>query len=119
MIKGFRLLIPVDSAISKYVNIHGRSSYGSSGSDSDLVRWNGILNQLERFQNDRWYPIGGEIDLEFTDEFVDVLEWGRQKMEAEKELDAMINKYPEIKKMKEQLDLMLHLVKEHENEPNS
>jgi len=87
--------------------------------DTILVRWNGKRDCLEGLINGSWQDLGFEYEIVFTDRFTRAMSWIDKKIDEEAEIIKVINKYPEIKKLKEQLDIMVHLVRRHEDEPNS
>lgn len=113
--------IQVHGLILDYIYVHknypGFPTHGQE--DNILVRWNNSQDRLEGFINNSWQALGYDYSITFTQKFEDSMNWIQNKMAEEKRIEEVINKYPEIKKLKEQLDIMVHLVRRHEDEPNS
>lgn len=78
------------------------------------VRWSANTNCLEINDGLTWRQLNWiHPTIEFDNETQAVLDWARQKIEQEKELDKLAQEYPAIAQLKEKMDLMLTLVKDH------
>ena len=80
---------------------------------SGHVRWNGNNREFEvADQNGSWHRIDPTVELESPPNVAEVIEWARKKMEFEKRLDKLSNKYPAVKDAKEKLELIMKLVQD-------
>lgn len=87
-------------------------SPGTSGSGH--VRWSANMNCLEVNDGITWRQLTwNNPTIEFDNNTQDVLDWARQKMAQEKELDKLALEYPALAQLKENMELMLNLVKDH------
>lgn len=110
MIKGI-------NSSGKYINVSCGSSSGpyiSPGSaGAGMIRWNPNMNQLEVNDGNSWLPFTmNYATVELNSDAESLLDWARQKRQEEQRLQEMIEKYPGLKKAKENFDLMLNIVKD-------
>lgn len=85
-------------------------TYGSPGA----VRWNPNKSCLEADVNGVWHEVGSNshISLDYTTQ--NVLKWAMKKMEEEQKFLEIIKLHPEIKEMKDKLELAVALVREYD-----
>jgi len=108
------------------VNIVGSTFFVSSTQmpiyaiGENQVRYNNRKNALEQWvaSNNSWQEIAGAVDIRINPEIDALLNWVREKQQEEFKLTNIYKKYPELRKMKEQHDIMLALIKEYVDEPN-
>lgn len=65
------------------------------------------------FNNGYWTSSSQHTKIELMPDVVEVLKWAKNKMNNEKEIEKLAEQYPAVKTAKEQLDLVLALVKDH------
>ena len=85
---------------------------------SGQVRWNGFSKCFEVCdnQNDgKWYKINNTIELRNDPQIGEVLEWAKKRMEYEKKVEKLAEKYPAVKDAKEKLDIIMKLVQDGTN----
>jgi hypothetical protein len=68
--------------------------------------------QLEVFDGMIWHPIRKTIRVRLQDGAEESIAWARKKMQEEKELQQLIDEYPNVKDLKEKLDILVALVRE-------
>jgi hypothetical protein len=80
------------------------------------VRWNGSSKCFEVSDNyNGWMRIDNTIQLTNDPQTSEVLEWAQKKMEYERKLEKLIDKYPAVKDAKEKLDIIMKLVQNDES----
>lgn len=87
----------------------GCPSYGSPGT----VRWNPNTGGLEADLNGMWQSVEQTVHLTLDTRTTEVLEWAKNKMAKEKEIEELAEQYPMVKDLKEKLDIMVTLVKDY------
>ena len=92
------------------VTTSGYASYGSPGT----VRWNPNTGGLEADLNGIWQSVGQNVHFMLDTNTTDVLEWAKTKMNQEKDFLKIIELHPEIKEMKDKLDLAVALVRDYD-----
>lgn len=114
MIKGI-------NSSSRYISVTGGSpsnTYISPGSvGAGMVRYNSNTNCMEVNDGSVWRQLDmGYATIELTHETEMLLDWARRKQQEEQRINEMIEKFPALKKAKENYDLIWNIVKdEHEN----
>ena len=87
-------------------------SPGASGAGH--VRWNPNMNCLEINDGMTWRQLNWQNPtIEFDNETQTVLNWAIEKMKKENELDKLAQEYPAVAEIKEKMELILTLVKDH------
>lgn len=86
-------------------------------STTGIVRWNGLSKRLEVMEQNGWTslevsPTHISIDARVNN----ILNWASIKMAEEQRLQVLLDKHPGLKDLQEKFNLMLALVKEHEND---
>jgi hypothetical protein len=85
---------------------------------SGQVRWNGFSKCFEVCDNNndgKWYKINNTIELRSDPQIGEVLEWAKKRMEYEKKVEKLAEKYPAVKDAKEKLDIIMKLVQDETN----
>lgn len=110
MIKGI-------NSSGRYITVSGGPasgpyiSPGSSG--AGMVRWNSSMNQIEVNDGNSWISMSmGYSTVELTPDAESLLDWARQKRQEEQRLKEMMEKYPALKKAKDNFDILFDLVKD-------
>jgi hypothetical protein len=101
----------------RYITVSGGSGsnpYISPGSvGAGMLRWNPNMNCMEVSDGNIWKTLSMDYaSVSLTPEAESLLDWARQKKQEEQSLEAMMEKYPGLKKAKENFDLMLNIVKD-------
>lgn len=91
--------------LTPYVNM--------SNSSAGMIRYNGNNQSIEVYDGTMWYSLTGTMNLEFTTEVKELLDWAKQKREQEQRIQHLADKYPAVKDAKEQLDILMTLVEKH------
>lgn len=87
-------------------------SPGSAG--AGMIRWNPNMNCIEVNDGSVWKQFNWSHPMiELSEEVLDTLEWAKQKKVKEAEIEALANEYPVVAELKDKLDIMLQLVKDH------
>jgi hypothetical protein len=102
---------------SNYITVSGGSPsnpYISPGAvGAGMVRWNPNMQCLEVNDGNTWLTFNqSHVGIDLSPETQMLLNWARQKMAEEQKLEAMMERYPALKKAKDNLDMMLNIVKD-------
>jgi hypothetical protein len=102
---------------SNYITVSGGSPsnpYISPGAvGAGMVRWNPNMQCLEVNDGNTWLTFSqSHVGIDLSPETQMLLNWARQKMAEEQKLEAMMERYPALKKAKDNLDMMLNIVKD-------
>ena len=101
---------------SPYLAVTGGTSapyVGNNGSGAGMVRFNATNQSLDVFDGSMWMPFSNNyVTLEMSLHGNDIMQWAAKKMEEEKRILALAEQYPAVKDAKEQLDIILALVKQ-------
>jgi hypothetical protein len=101
----------------RYITVSGGSGsnpYISPGAvGAGMLRWNPNMNCMEVSDGNIWKTLSMDYaSVSLTPEAESLLDWARKKQTEEQNLEAMLEKYPGLKKAKENFDLMLNIVKD-------
>lgn len=103
----------------KYINVNGAYwtdpyiSPGSSG--AGMLRWNSNMNCMEVNDGSVWKQMMATIPtIELTPEAQNILDWAKKKMEEEKRIDGLCEKYPGLRNARDNYETFKRLV-ESEN----
>jgi hypothetical protein len=101
------------SNVSSGIEISGGSS--PYVQQSGMVRWNGSLQTFEIADGLNWVSLFNTYTtIALSPEVISVVEWAKNKMHAEQQLDKLCEEYPIVKDAKENFDMILALVKKHD-----
>jgi nitrogenase molybdenum-iron protein alpha/beta subunit len=81
------------------------------------VQWNGQTKQLEVNTGTSWVPIDNTINLNTDSSVAETLQWAREKMREERELEKLAKEYPALDNARKQLEMIKVLVKSEEIKP--
>lgn len=114
MIKGI-------ASAGKYVTVSGGSSpmpYISPGAQSSgMVRYNTNSQNLEVYDGVAWITYAGSYSsVGLTPDAEALLDWAKEKREEELKIQTMTEKFPALKKAKENYDLIWNMVKDEGKE---
>ena len=62
-----------------------------------------------------WFSIRETVNIRLQDETELAIEWAKKKMQEEKELEKLMGEYPNVKDLKEKLDILIAIVREEKN----
>ena len=101
----------------RYVTVSGGAGsnpYISPGAvGAGMLRWNPNMNCMEVSDGNTWKTLSMDYaSVSLTPDAESLLDWARQKRDEEYKLEAMMAKYPALKKAKENFDILLNLVKD-------
>ena len=80
-----------------FVTVNGSVSgtYVNSGNASaGLVRY--LNNQMQVYDGSSWLPLGSTANIGLSGEAEAIMNWAREKMQAEREARAMAEQYPAV-----------------------
>ena len=104
----------------KYTLVSGGNStnpYISPGAvGAGMLRWNPNINCMEVNDGNMWKSIEGNYaSVGLTNEAESLLDWARQKRQEELSMAEMMEKYPALKKARDNYDLIWNLVKDEQH----
>jgi hypothetical protein len=83
------------------------------------VRFNGEIQRLECYSDEHWIPVSsGPATIELTPDVKEVLEWSQQTRQEDEQIRELMERHPSVKSAKNQLDVLVALLKDEENEKN-
>jgi hypothetical protein len=83
--------------------------------DAGRLRMNG--NIMEVYTGSDWVPVtNGTTHVELSREVVELLEWAKQKRADDEEINSLVAKYPAVSNLKNQLDMVIALVKDYNSQ---
>jgi hypothetical protein len=99
----------------RYITVSGGSSsdpYISPGAmGAGMVRYNSNMNCMEVNDGNSWRSLGfNYANLELTPEAQAILDWAKKKMVEEKQIDELCEKYPGLRKARDNYEAFLALV---------
>lgn len=108
------------SSSGKYVIVNGGTSstpYISPGAvGAGMVRYNPNTSSIEISDGNSWREIGASYaSVELTPEAESLLDWARMKRAEEQRMQSMIEKYPALKKARDNYDLIWNIVKDEQS----
>ena len=62
-----------------------------------------------------WYRINNTVEIRNDPQLADVLDWAKKKMEYDRKIEKLADKYPAVKDAKEKLDILVKLVQDETN----
>ena len=90
-------------------------AYPTYASQSGIVRWNGSTNSFEidcgTYTTQLTAPA---ITVTMNTAMADAVRWAERRMREEEKFLKIIEQHPEIKDMKDKLDLAIALVKDYD-----
>lgn len=103
----------------KYININGAyysDPYISPGSvGAGMLRWNPNMGYMEVSDGNIWKCFNSITPtIELTPEAQNILDWAKQKMEEEKKLDGLCEKYPGLRNARDNFETFKRLVESGE-----
>lgn len=102
----------------KYVTVSGGTSnpYISPGAvGAGMVRWNSNMNCMEVSDGNSWKLLtAGSASIGLSGEAEMLLDWAREKRAEEQQMQEMMDKYPALKKARDNYDLIWNLVKDEQ-----
>jgi len=112
MIKGI-------TSSGKYVVVNGgmgESTYISPGAvGAGMLRYNSNSQNIEINDGNSWQVMGSTFaNVELTPEAESLLDWARQKRQEEQSITEMMEKYPALKKARDNYELIWNLVKDEQ-----
>lgn len=101
----------------RYITVSGgvgSNPYISPGAvGAGMLRYNPNMNCMEVNDGNSWIRLDTSYaSIEMTPEAESLLDWARTKRAEEAKLQAMLEKYPALKKAKDNFDLLLNVVKD-------
>lgn len=99
----------------KYINISGgfaSDPYISPGTTgSGMLRWNSNMNCVEVNDGVMWKSFNTTVPtVDLTPEAQSILDWAKHKMEEERKLDGLCEKYPGLRNARDNFETFKRLV---------
>jgi hypothetical protein len=99
----------------RYIEVSGGTSLdpyiSPSAIDAGMVRYNTRSRSMEVNDGDSWIQLGmSYANLELTPEAQSILDWAKKKMAEEQQLDELCEKYPGLRKARDNYETFLALV---------
>lgn len=103
----------------KYININGSyytDPYISPGTaGAGMLRWNSNMNCIEVNDGVMWKAFSTAIPtIELTPEAQNILDWAKQKMEEERRIDGLCEKYPGLRNARDNFETFKRIVESRE-----
>ena len=100
----------------RYITVSGgmpSNPYISPGAvGAGMVRYNSNMNCMEVNDGNSWRQLGINFaNVELTGEAQSILDWAKNKMAEEKKLDELCEKYPGLRKARDNYETFLALVR--------
>lgn len=91
---------------------HPHNPYISPGTvGAGMLRYNPNMNCMEVNDGNMWKQLDMNFaTVELTGEAVSILDWAKKKMAEEKRIDELCEKYPGLRKARDNYELFLNLV---------
>jgi hypothetical protein len=107
----------------RYIAVSGGTSLdpyiSPSAKGAGMVRYNTQMSSMEVNDGDSWIQLGmSYANLELTPEAQSILDWAKKKMAEEQQLDELCEKYPGLRKARDNYETFLALV-QSESVPKS
>ena len=74
------------------------------------LQWNGSTKKIQVSSGSSWYDIDNTVQYNVTVEFEAIIAWAKKKMEDERRITELADKYPALKDAKEKYDIIYGLV---------
>ena len=101
---------------SKSVPGYFNSYNSSSGSLVGLVRYTN--GGLEAYDGNNWINISTMAEIILSSDMKNILDWAKQKMQEEQQLDQLMEKYPSLKSAYEAYRNIKIIVESEESNPH-
>ena len=77
------------------------------------IRYNVSIQRLEVYDGQMWIELNtSHASVGLTPDAEHAIDWARKKMDEERRIDELCEKFPGLKKAKDNYELMLNLVKD-------
>lgn len=98
----------------------GNAPYISPGAvGAGMVRWNNSTERMEVNDGNSWQTLPTSYaTIDLSPETIQILTWARKQYVEDRRLQAMIDKYPALKKAKHNFDILLKLTKDDYDSTN-
>jgi hypothetical protein len=116
------LLKSVNSS-SEWVRIEGQRpyimppvhkfEYPTNPYDGQMI-YNFSSQEVMVFSDGQWFDVAGHANIGLHTQTEKLLSWARQKLEEEKQMDELCDKYPALAEAREQFEAMKTLVGKHD-----
>lgn len=116
-------MIKTINAVSEWIRVEGRRpymmpprvkfEYPKNPHDGQII-YNFELQEVQIYVDDHWINIQGHAMIGIHEQTEKVLQWAKQKMEEEKALLELCEKYPALAEAREQFEAMKVLVNKNE-----
>lgn len=92
--------------------------YGDPGNSlAGQVRFNLSNQKLETYTGYSWVCISWDLSVNLSQDVKDIIQWAKNKMQQDKELEDKMNKFPDLRDAYEKFRVLEASVYEEEKEP--
>lgn len=95
---------------SSMLPIYQTDNSYSLPSYTGAVQWNGNLKRFQVSNGGGWADIDNNVYFNVDPRINEMFEWVQKKMEQEKKMDNLAQKYPALKDAKEKFEIVYNLV---------
>jgi hypothetical protein len=104
----------------RYITVGGgmpSNPYISPGAvGAGMVRYNSNMNCMEVNDGNMWKQLGvNYANVELTGEAQSILDWAKKKMAEENRIDELCEKYPGLRKARDNYEVFLKLIQSEES----
>lgn len=110
MIKEISSSSPAHITVSTSHSVPFIQNYGAA---CGTLRYNS--GSLEVYDGSTWHILSSSAYLNIGRDTIQAIEWAKQKMYEEKEIERLAEEYPLVQDLKDQLDVAIALVKNRES----
>lgn len=95
---------------SKHINLYSNGGGGNFmyKPEGYMLRYNS--GNIEACSSAGWYPVGNSVQIDFSQDASNALDWAINKMRQEEKINGLLDKHPELRQAKEVYEILLNLV---------
>jgi len=82
---------------------------------SGMLRLNPKMNRIEVYDGQNWQSLGGDANVDLSENTKEVLIWAKTKMQHERQLESLMERHPGLKDLHDKFQIMKVLCQEEEN----
>lgn len=97
--------LTVSNPATPYISPSGGELVGS-------VKYNTTTQNVEVYNGSSWVPLTNSVHIEMDSHIKTAIDWARKKMDEERRIDELCEKFPGLRKAKDNYEVVLNLVKD-------
>lgn len=79
-----------------------------------MLRLNSNMNRIEVYDGQTWHGVGGDAQVDLSENAKEILTWAREKMEEDRRLKHLMTKHLGLKDLHDKFEMMRVLCQEEE-----